>query len=409
MLVKQITCPHCWAEFPPEEILFVAEHSDLRGDAVMGPDEAVRFLPSRFTPGGDAIDARGEVCGACACPTCHLPVPRECLELPTLFVSVFGSPGSGKSYLLAAMTWELRRVMGLFRLSFSDADPHLNRKLTEMEEALFLNPDADTPAVMQDLIAQTEVAGEGYSSVTLGGRAVRFTKPYLFTLRPGPGHPNEGKSRQAGRVLCLYDNAGESFQPGADSAEAPVTRHLARSRALLFVFDPTQDPRFRKAAGITERPGMVGRQESVLQEAASRVRKFAGLGAADRHEAPLIVVLTKFDRWAHLVGDALPPEPVLEADGVGGLDRAAVEARSAAVRATLARLCPEVVQGAEGFCRTVLYVPTSAVGAGTKLNADGDLPTLRPADAEPHWVTVPMLWALAKATRGLVPVGSRSG
>ena len=49
------------------------------------------------------------------------------------------------------------------------------------------------------------------------------------------------------RALGLYDNAGEHFLPGRDTLGSPVTRHLARSRVLFFLFDPTQDPRFRKA------------------------------------------------------------------------------------------------------------------------------------------------------------------
>ena len=28
----RLTCPHCWNEFSPDQILWIAEHSDLIGD-----------------------------------------------------------------------------------------------------------------------------------------------------------------------------------------------------------------------------------------------------------------------------------------------------------------------------------------------------------------------------------------
>ena len=57
------------------------------------------------------------------------------------------------------------------------------------------------------------------------------------------------------RVLCVYDNAGEHFSPGEESASSPVTQHLARSAAVVFLYDPTQDPRFRAACrGLSEDP-----------------------------------------------------------------------------------------------------------------------------------------------------------
>lgn len=105
ILLKQATCPHCWTTFRPEQSLFVTEHVELLGDARLGPDAQTRFLPTRFNVQGDAIDAKGFPCSQIACPQCHLTVPRACLELPPLFLSIFGAPGSGKSYYLAAMTW----------------------------------------------------------------------------------------------------------------------------------------------------------------------------------------------------------------------------------------------------------------------------------------------------------------
>src|SRR5687768_4272609 len=107
-LVRKVVCPHCWHTFRPEEILWVSEHEELVGDPIV-KDEPIRFLPTRFNLEGCAIDAREMVCRTLACPECHLVIPRVLLENPITFFSLVGSVGSGKSNLLAAMTWELRR------------------------------------------------------------------------------------------------------------------------------------------------------------------------------------------------------------------------------------------------------------------------------------------------------------
>ena len=58
-LLPQVTCPHCWERFAPEDVLWVSEHVDLLGDPLLGPERQQRFLPSRYTLEGDAIDAKG--------------------------------------------------------------------------------------------------------------------------------------------------------------------------------------------------------------------------------------------------------------------------------------------------------------------------------------------------------------
>jgi hypothetical protein len=62
-LLPRITCPHCWHNFAPEDVLWVAAHQDLLGDPRLGPEQPQRFLPSRFDLDGNALDARGFSCG----------------------------------------------------------------------------------------------------------------------------------------------------------------------------------------------------------------------------------------------------------------------------------------------------------------------------------------------------------
>jgi len=131
-LLSQVTCPHCWERFPPDQVLWISEHVDLLGDPHLGPEQQQRFLPSRFTIEGDAIDSKGMTCRSLACPRCHLPVPRSMLEMEPLFLSILGGPANGKSYFLTAMTWQLRKLLPLeFSVAFTDADPAANRVLNE--------------------------------------------------------------------------------------------------------------------------------------------------------------------------------------------------------------------------------------------------------------------------------------
>src|SRR5690606_28748351 len=102
-----MVCPHCWHHFDLDQMLAIARHQELTGDPVLGPEAPQRFLPSRFTPQGDAVDARGLSCPDMACPRCHLVIPRSLTTKQGLFLSIIGAPASGKSYLLTTMTWEL--------------------------------------------------------------------------------------------------------------------------------------------------------------------------------------------------------------------------------------------------------------------------------------------------------------
>jgi len=411
-LLSQVTCPHCWERFAPEEALWISEHVDLLGDPRLGSDQHRRFLPSRFTVDGDAIDARGLACRSLACPRCSLALPRSLMELEPLFLSILGAPASGKSYLLTAMIWQLRDALPSdFGLGFADADPSANRALNDCEESLFLNPRESEILPLGGLIRKTELQGELYDTVNYGQQVVSYPRPFVFTMRPTASHPYYEKAAGLARALCLYDNAGEHFQPGQDTTASPATRHLARSRALLFLFDPTQDKRFRaacrgKAAGSAgDRDNRLSRQETLLNEAAARVRKFRGLSQSARDDRPLIVILSKFDEWSHLIGPMDDPEPWRRSGGspVCGLEVDRIEDRSARLRELLRRYCPETVAAVDGFAEDVTYVAVSALGDQMEIDPATKLPGVRPANIKPYWATVPLLYALAKTAPSLIP------
>jgi hypothetical protein len=323
------------------------------------------------------------------------------------FVSILGTPSCGKSYYLAALTWELRRLLPReFGLGFSDSDPASNLTLSEYEKALFLNPAADNLTPLADLIRKTELQGELYDTVSYGNQSVSYPRPFMFSVRPLASHPNSSAGNRAARVICLYDNAGEHCLPGQDSTSTPATHHLARSRVLMYLFDPTQDPRFRQRCQTRhDLPfgDVTSRQESVLLETATRVRRFIGLSHSAKHDRPLIVVVTKSDVWSHLLPDSNAGEPWARVAGpLAGLDMGRIEDQSRSVRTLLTNSCPEVVTAAEDFAARVLYVPITALGTSPETDAATQLPAVRPRDIRPVWVTVPLLVGLREGMPGLV-------
>jgi hypothetical protein len=413
-LLKRTKCPHCWTSFPPEDVLWVSAHSDLLGDPRLGPEQQQRFLPTRFDADGHALDARGFACQQLACPHCHLPIPRVLLESEPTFISILGATYCGKSFLLTAMTWELRRLLPLrFSLSFSDADPQSNLSLNEYEESLFLRRRPNEPVALAELIRKTQ-QGELCSTVRYGNQTVVYPRPFLFAVQAQAQHANFERAERVRRVLCLYDNAGEYFQIGQDSTTSPVTRHMAQARALFFLFDPLQDPRFRReywpdqASGRKTLPGgqeIVSRQEIILHEAAARVRRVLGLSQNTKHDRPLLVIVTKYDVWGHVLNHNEQADPwVVNREGRAGMELEQVERRSSEVRKLLLRGCPEIVMAAEEFAREVIYVPVSALGhCPEPAPGDGSALVIRPLDIRPHWAAVPLLYAMCRWMPGLVP------
>ena len=419
-LLSKVLCPHCWHPFAPEETVWIAEHPDLLGDPKLGVDQSKRFMPSRFTARGDAIDEMGEPATRMACPRCHLHVPRPLYQVPSLLFSILGAPACGKSYFLASMTWKMRQVLPRkFGVSLNDADAQINSRIHEYEELHFMNPDPDSPVA----IAKTEEQGDMYDTVDLGNHSVTLPRPFMFNLQPLANHPNFRRQKTASRIVCLYDNAGESFFPGADTTMSPVTRHLAYSKCLFFCFDPTQDPRFRQACeGKTEDPQMVRRatrldretsvrQDTILLEAIQRVRRHAGLRDDEIQDRPLVIIVTKWDAWQSLLPDVANDDPYVQVGDskVFSLDRDRVLRTSQAVGDMLADICPEVVAAAQGFSTNIMYIPVSATGVAPELDVSTGSLGIRPKDMEPYWVEVPMMMALASFAGSLISAAQAVG
>jgi len=326
------------------------------------------------------------------------------------FISIIGSAGSGKSNFLAAMTWELRqRLAKDFAIIFADGDKEANWILNRYEETLFLPEDPDRPVVLD----KTRTQGDLYRSVYISGQETQLPKPFLFSLHPGAMHPRAARRANLGRIVCLYDNAGEHYNVGQDTAMSPVTRHLSRSKVLMFLLDPTQDPRFRtKCKGISQDPQIqeplqTTRQETILSEAAIRFRKHASLSAYQKCDRPLIIMVGKSDIWASLVAEEdLVTEPIIQNQPgqahLAVLDLERIDRVSKKVRSLLMALTPEVVSTAEDFASEVVYIPVSALGHSPEKYPDLNGLLIKPRDVHPHWVTIPLLYSYARWSHGLI-------
>jgi hypothetical protein len=140
----------------------------------------------------------------------------------------------------------------------------------------------------------------------------------------------------------------------------------------------------------------------MLNELALRCRRYCGLAQSAKYEAPLIIVVTKSDTWSHLVD--VPNEVPCKHYGrqLASLDVALVQRISKRVREVMLQACPQVVNSAEAFSKDVSFIPVSAVGGSPTVDARTGSLVIRPASMQPRWVTVPLLYALARLTNGLI-------
>lgn len=388
-LLSKVLCAHCRHRFEMNQILSIARHPDLVGDPIVGKDANLRFLASRFNALGHAIDPKDTECSEFACPRCHLEIPPAALEVEPLFASIVGSASSGKSYFLATMTWHLRSLLPRFGWSMTDADPLANQLITQSEKSLFQSRDGSQLVRLE----KTKLSGEGiYRTVTINSATVTLPQPFQFVLRPIG-------SKELSRLIVLYDNAGEHFNPDRRHEAASITEHLAHSRVLLFLLDPTQDPRLRRLCKTSDpqiQEAEIVRQDVLLSEMDQRIRRHNGTDAKTPSKLPLIVVLSKADLLSDHFEGMLTQEPLhITASGKAQLNLSTVLKCSNLCRNLLLQHMPEFVAAAEQISAHTLYIPASALGGSPERKDEStkDL-FVRPDNLKPSWVTVPFLCAL---------------
>lgn len=406
-------CPHCWHRFRPEDALWIAASPELGHDRMLREEDSIRFMPSRFTPFGEAIDPGGAATRRLACPRCHLEIPRLILERPMVVMSLVGSPSSGKTYFLASAFWTLREDLARhFSVVLTDTDPGMNCGIAANEQRLFLGQDASALVSLD----KTELEGAQYDSVQFDrGLPTLFVRPLIFTARPSRDHVNGHAPDRVSKIFTLYDNAGEHFAPGADTARAPGTQHLGVAQVLMFMFDPTQDARFRRLlAGSSGDPQLdpgakAVRQDQFLVEMARRVRLHAGLGPQERIRRPLFVLLSKSDVWESLLREAdgsavdVRTPPYRRAKpGLGRISIRRVDHVSGRIRSLLLELAPEIVMAAEDAFERVIFVPVSALGTSPVLDHASGLLKVQSSRIAPRWVAVPFVYTIARWSQRLI-------
>jgi hypothetical protein len=254
-----------------------------------------------------------------------------------------------------------------------------------------------------------------------------YPKPFLMRIEPQGHHP-AAHDPTAARVICLFDNAGEHFQVGNDRYNN-VTRHLKESQGLVFVYDPTQDPKFRDAcrdrsADRQFQDVKVDTQDVLYGNVMNRLLSLRSMLPTDRVAIPLVVALTKFDAWRFLLDEkgSLPP-PYREVAAGGGktltvFDSEVIDTVSQRCRELLLRVTPQFVSTIEARCEPagIRYMPVSATGgpsAGKTRAEDWPFSPSPPPpdgydyflqkDIRPEWAEVPLLTLIRIAAPELLP------
>lgn len=420
-LLDPVTCPHCREEVRPSDVLRIAKHDDAGEDPVlprseMEETENERFLPSRFSHDGKPIDAGGCECPDLACHHCHLQIPRHWFEYQTIFWSIIGARRSGKSYFLASMINVLQfDVPNDCQFSFDNADAALNAPLIVHRDRLYNNPEPQKLCKLEP----TQPTGDNYNSVHLHDHLVFFPRPFVFEVCPAPDHPSLPEEQKFVRTVCLHDIAGEDCESFKDDPSRTVSKHLGTSEVLLFLFDPLQSPRFRKACAAELRARLpadsqprkvpmdlpdpqLGKQAvecdqgSILTNAGKKIRSERNIRAGKKLPFPLLVVVGKYDAWSSMMDCDPLQSPWKNEEGkrYRVLDMDYIRAISRRVRALLRLHARDIVTAAEHLSSQVYYLPVSATGTPPELDDEGGL-AFRPANIAPKWVEVPMLLALS--------------
>lgn len=395
-----ITCPHCWKTFSKENVRYIASHPDLVGDSIAGEFEQKRFVPTVFHSNGLPLDARGMPCTDMACPHCHLRIPASIVDLSSTYISIAGAPSSGKSYFLTSMIHQLRKALPENNYSFYDVDPVINSVLNGYEDTIFLSLNPDDVVSLP----KTQQIGNDFSNQILkNGIAFELPKPFIFRLQ----NTNPAAKTRVDRNLVVYDNAGEHFQPGADSISNPATIHLSHSNGIVFLFDPLNDVNMRK--GCDQRDPQtalntkVMDQTTLFAEMVNRIRRHGNFVSGQTCQIPLIVAVGKYDTWKEMLPKDLENLKLFrenQDDLTTELDWSVVLDVSFALRELILNVAPALVAQAEAFFEKVIFVPVSSFGCLASKSESGNIGII-PANLNPIWVDVPIRLLLAE--NGLLP------
>ena len=386
-LGENFKCPYCRTVSDIGDVLSVSVSPSLLGDTVLGEGEQSRFAPTNFTDNGLALDAEGGVCTEIACPCCHMAIPQDLLQMDQIVMSVVGTAGAGKSVFLASSIWQCRQLLRMkFGVGFRDLAPTWNTWIRAYEEKLFFQQD-DTKLQQ---IEKTDLQASNISrSVNLRGESVLLPTPSYFRL-------DGGKNGDVERCMVVYDCAGEHFLPGADVHASLVTLHTLSADSILFLFDPSADPRLRPMLdrGTGTASNYAQMQDVLLAELVAKSKKYMGNRGGRKLKQPLLFAVSKAD----MLRNALPSDVELYKVNDAGrlaLDVSALRKVSDETEAFLDKTVPEVAATARDISNDIWFFPVSALGHNPM--ADG----VRPCDIKPMLAELPFIFTLAQ--KGIIP------
>jgi len=381
-------------KFDAGNVMHISVHETLKGDPILGQDVQQRYHAVRFNDNQQALDAMGIASTEIACPHCRRRLPIGFLDEKQHIISLVGDQSAGKSYYLAVLSKMLPGTLfSQFQIVMQDADPTGNAELNAIRRSVF---EAATPEQVK--VVKTQMHSVMYERLPRQGRLVSLPRPFIYTM----GLIGDPKSRSS---VTFYDNAGEHFQPGRSLVEEPGALHVASAAAILFLFDPFNNPDFRRAMIGTPDPQMekpmLDQQDIILSEMRSRILNIRGLPSSHRVSVPFAVIIGKYDAWKKL----LPPESLESPIKNGKLETEAIRRNSLKIRQLLLGICPSIVANAETLSTDVSYFAASAFGhTPVKVGEGAYAPD--PAHLKPFQCEIPPLWALARLCPELIPTGT---
>jgi hypothetical protein len=395
----EFTCPVCWFRFDRGDVMNISVHASLRGDPILGEEHMQRFLASRFNDRGQALDAMGLAAPETACPHCRRKLPPNFLDQPHHIFSIVGAPSSGKSYYLSVLIKVMQDIaFKHFGVTFRDAAPSENAVLNDMRNHLF---SAGKPE--EAYLAKTQLEGELYETLPRQGRKVKLPKPFVFRM-------TDRERGEDGFSIVFYDNAGEHFEPGSNSADSPGAQHISVASGIFFLFDPLYNPDFRRKLAGHHDPQLSDQkrdqQDILLAESETRIKEILGLSSSERVTTPLAVIAGKSDAWLSMLGEApLKPAMEIHADGVRiRLDH--IRENSQRVRELLLSVSPSIVANAEAISSDVMFFAASPLGHPPIRFVDSDGVTRigpDPLKLNPQRVEDATLWVLSKIAPSMFP------
>lgn len=392
-----IICPHCWKTFSPEDVLYISKHPNLINDEVAGEFEQKRFMPAVYHSSGLPLDEMGEICTDMACPHCHLRIPGSVIDLESNYISIVGAPSSGKSYYLTALIHQLRKSMPEYcASSFFDVDPVLNAVINRYENLIFMSAEHNKIVALP----KTQQTGNDFSNqVLLNDVSMDLPNPFIFQMQKLSATNN---NCNFSKNIIFYDNAGEHFQPGADTISNPATLHLIHSNAIIFIFDPINDAAMRHCCNDNDPQlasgAKVTNQAILFAEMISRIKRHANMTTRQKCNIPLIIVAGKYDVWQDVMDKKLKsinPFDIDEQSLELTLNIDTIYDISFATRELLNRYSPALVAQAESFFEDVTFVPSSSFGTFASKNEMGTVGIFLD-DLNPIWVDVPFYLMLKK-------------